>query len=200
MIYFTGGAMNNDIFGGPRLKIKRADKHIEEAKEIVNQYIGGGSCNVVFKKDPNRSGFVIEASHTKELPCDLPLVIGDAIHNLRASLDILLFSLLLPAGTKSKHVKFPFRNTRDELIAAINGGDIKAIGKDIIDVIVDSIRPYRDGGEASLCALHEIDIDDKHLLIIPVAGISSVTLDVTDRGGTMRGNTISFGGNKMNVI
>jgi hypothetical protein len=85
---------------------------------------------------------------------------------------------------------FPVRKTRQELEATINGGQIKIAGADIIDLIVNSIKPYV-GGNDALCALHALDVTDKHKLLIPLLSVSALT-NVNARIGGITFTNCSF--------
>jgi hypothetical protein len=119
------------------------------------------------------------------------LIIGDAIHNLRAALDHATYEMITLAGTvPSKWVRFPFRDTKDELKAALNGSDIRIGGAWFVDLIVDNIKPYK-GGDDLLCALHELDIVDKHRLLIPTLSITKLD-GVEGKTGGINFQSISF--------
>jgi hypothetical protein len=84
--------------------------------------------------------------------------------------------------------EIPFRETRQELIAAVNGGLKETVGDDMANATVDLIRPYRHGGDDTLCALHDIDIDDKHMLIIPIVRATKVIVEHVTIGGIVMKN------------
>jgi hypothetical protein len=98
--------------------------------------------------------------------------------------------------------EIPFRETRQELIAAVNGGLKETVGDDMANAIVDLIRPYRHGGDDTLCALHDIDIDDKHMLIIPIVRATKVIVEhVTIGGIVMKNCTLKLGASgQINVM
>ena len=106
-------------------------------------------------KDVKDGKEILGFQSVKEMPCEIPLIIGDPIHNLHAALDLLFCELIrVCGGTVSEWTNFPFRTTRNELIGTINGREIECIGGVIIDLIVDTIKPadyfaYHDHGSAS---------------------------------------------------
>jgi len=163
----------SDLFYGSRQKIKRANKHIVDLDEGFVNFIDSDFCSLGLQEDPNTGEYYLECA-AKPMPESVPLVLGDAIHNLRTSLDLAVSEITRRAKQSVAHVKFPFRETREEVIAAINGGFIKAAPASVISVIVDQIKPYK-GGNDPLCSLHALDVKDKHHLIVPT--ISIVRLD-----------------------
>ena len=72
-------------------------------------------------------------------------------------------------GKPDRSTKFPFYQTRSELVGAIENGNLKA-APEISRVIIDDIKPYK-GGNDLLYRLHDLDITDKHKLMIPIVSI-----------------------------
>src|ERR1019366_9034401 len=112
-------------------------------------------------------------------------ILGDALHNLRTSLDFVATEITSVANKSVRYSKFPFRETRAEVVAAINGGLVKAAPPSVISTILDEVKPYK-GGNDTLYALHDLDITDKHLLIVPTIAIATVS-----------GVDLKYGGIKM---
>jgi hypothetical protein len=77
-------------------------------------------------------------------------------------------------GTRDKHTSFPMRPTRNELVAAVNGGLKKKVPKPIIDHIVSTVQPYKGGIGDPLWSLHLLDIEDKHRLLIAKKDITYI--------------------------
>jgi hypothetical protein len=90
-------------------------------------------------------------------------LIGDAIHNLRASLDLMASELARLNGKSDSDVYFPFASDKDELEKSIQKRFRKA-GEDAI-ALLKEFAPYR-GGNESLRAIHDLDIRDKHTALI----------------------------------
>lgn len=171
-------------FLGSKLKIKRANQHINELQGILMAFLKTDFYRLFIERDPDGRNYVLKFEAIREMPCEVPLVIGDIVHNLRAALDLMASEIVTMAGDKpDRWTKFPFHKTRQDLVAAINGGKIKAAPPAIIDLIVDTIKPY-EGGNGPLCALDDLDIVDKHKLLIPVASIVGLRdVSVEDEGG-----------------
>jgi hypothetical protein len=76
-------------------------------------------------------------------------------------------------GITDHRTRFPIREGRQELVVAINGGlKEKGLADNpsalaIRDVIVDVVKAYQ-AGNYTLWALHDMNIRDKHQLLIPV--------------------------------
>ncbi len=95
-------------------------------------------------------------------------IIGDAIHNLRAALDLMASELARRNGASDKDVYFPFAASADDLDAAIKARCFHKAGPASVKLLKESIHPYR-GGNDTLCAVHDLDIQDKHTGI-PLTG------------------------------
>ncbi len=55
----------------------------------------------------------------------------------------------------------------------MKGGKISQAPKAIIDLIMDVIKPYK-GGNDALWALHDLNILDKHRILLPVMQLNAV--------------------------
>ena len=104
----------------------------------------------------------------------MTLIIGDAIHNLHTALDLAVCEIVRDkfGAASTKYVKFPFDESRNQLIARLKQGQITKASSAIHDLIV-GIEPFK-GGNDTLYALHELDILDKHMLLIPVIEFSLI--------------------------
>ncbi|MGH9692022.1 MAG: hypothetical protein ACRD4C_13250 [Candidatus Acidiferrales bacterium] len=154
-------------FRDARLKIKRAKKHIEDIQSAILAL--ENSCISTIEHRPNGG-----ESLKHEIPDfqkgldELSLIVGDAFHNLRTALDFAWYSTvsrLLPDKV-SDSTKFPVRKTRQEVEAALHGIEVDARCKPLFDCIVSQIQPYAGSANSVLWTLHDIDISDKHLLLL----------------------------------
>lgn len=165
------------MFEGARLKVKRAEKHIDDFNDVIAAFVQSDFCRLYAEPDPNTGNSIVKFEMTKGAPDDLSVILGDALHNLRSALDLAAYELVLLAGEKPlKWVRFPVADDEAKLEAAINGGQIKIAGLDIVGLIVKTIRPYKgNGGNAALCALHDLDIEDKHCLLVPTFSVGALS-------------------------
>lgn len=119
------------------------------------------------------------------VPTTLGLILGDFVHNLRASLDHLVWQLVLANRRQPNsstafpiHLELGFLQDKAAFFKrtkpAIGGCSPGARG------VIESLQPYQKGNafEAShhpLWMLHELDIIDKHRLIAVVGGRYTAT-------------------------
>lgn len=164
-----------DPFDAPRRKLLWGRHRIGEFGWLVQQY--QDSNPVVQKHTP--TDIIVEREISP--PAELALVLGDAIHNLRASLDLLAAALVLRNGRSVKGVYFPFAATADGLDDQIRQKKFDRAGKPAVELL-KRVAPYR-GGNELLRGLHDLDILDKHQLIIPAFQ------GFTMRGFKLKGST-----------
>ncbi|NZD64552.1 hypothetical protein HX900_26115 [Rhizobium sp. WYCCWR 11290] len=109
---------------------------------------------------------------TEAAPPEWPAIIGDIIHNLRASLDLLACELVEMNGHRDiSDVYFPFAGSEDQLDHMISKRNFDKAAPQAI-ALVKELKPFR-GGNVAIRAVHDLDIWDKHRAIIPDAAIIS---------------------------
>ena len=180
------------MFEGPKVKIKRAYRHIDELESLLADFLARDFFTITVEKDKTSDRYHVKAVQTRDFPEEIPAIIGDAIHNLRAALDLLLFEMIENTGQKPGKAYFPFAKTKDDVAGLIKGGQVSTLGQDIIDVILNGIKPFDRPEGITLYALNRLDIGDKHHLLIPTA--RPITLSgVSARFGPINMTDCSFG-------
>ncbi len=104
-------------FGHAMLKIERADKHIadfEQRLRTSSDRYGPG----FYMKGNTGEKFLHYGLEDRYLRSDLALITGDAIHNLRAALDIAWVEVVRRAGRPTKYAKFPIDSTKPSMVTA----------------------------------------------------------------------------------
>jgi hypothetical protein len=164
---------------GARLKVKRADKHITEIElsidSLKKRLVCGGHVN------PNTGNEFIKCDFAniqdRESFEYLPAIIGDAVHNLKCALDHVWFetmSRLVPSRDWSR-TKFPVHPTRDDFESALNNLEVSSLAPKFSRLLASEIKPYGgDNGDFAIRTVHELDIRDKHRLLIPIVHYSSI--------------------------
>jgi hypothetical protein len=191
-----------ELFHDAKLKIKRANQHIQELQMRLSAFLNTDFYRLHVEEEAKTGRHVLKFEQTNPLPEDIPLIIGDAMHNLRTVLDYVAFEIVTEAGGPTDYVKFPVREDRDKLKAALTGGEMKVAAPDIIDLILDVVQPYPGGNGAALHVLHSLDVGDKHYKLTPVISVAALT-DVTGQAGGITFSKCTFGvgqGGKLNVV
>lgn len=162
---------------GPRLKLERAKRHIDELAPLVRDFLAGNPYEIIEETDPETGKHSARVKIHADPDPGWSLVIGDAIHNLRSALDLLYYQLVI-ANRKTP-------STRDEFLISNSEADFhngarpilwKRVGNQAFEIIRDRVKPYRGGNNALWC-LHQLDIVDKHRLLL-VLGSASPALIV----------------------
>lgn len=116
------------------------------------------------------------------IPEEFSLIIGDAVHNIRSALDLLGFHVAKNSGTSvgDKVGQFPTKETRDDaaILRRLDKEGWLLGGSELADYLI-TLEPFR-GGRYQLWELHEIDIIDKHRLLLTLA-------ELVDFSGYIRG-------------
>lgn len=184
------------------LKVKRANEHIYQLDAVMAEFAKTDFHRLFVEKDPETGYDVLKYEPTKPLPWNVPLIIGDVIHNLHSALDLAVYDIVSRTGVEpSRDLYFPFRRDRDKLVSALKGREIKLLGPAIIDLILNEIKPYP-GGNDALYALHDLDITDKHKLLVPILSINSVRgiSAEDDRGNRLIDFTLTVPATDVSVI
>ena len=159
-------------FQASNLKINWAKRHISDLNAVVAEFAKRNPYRIVVEESPKIGKYALIIRMREAIPCEFPAIIDDSIHNLRASLDLLACDLVRLNEGNTANVYFPFASNADGLETAIKKRKIDRAAPDVVE-IVRSLRPYT-GGNKTLRAIHDLDIIDKHKLIIPTANLTSM--------------------------
>jgi hypothetical protein len=158
-----------------RSKIERAKKHIHDLETCIDDLRRNDLYKITTESDP-RTGEKVYGICLQAAPAEVSLIIGDAVHNLRSSLDHLVWQLVLAAGNSpDEQTMFPIQKSastyKSKSPRKIQGVD--SVAKSLIN----SLNPYQ-GGNDDLWAIHELDITDKHrLLLVASTAMSGIFHD-----------------------
>lgn len=156
-----------------RLKIKRAAHHIAELNTLLLAFRSLHPYEVDSKphRTPELDHTTLYVKSIADPPEEFPLIVGDAIHNMRSALDHLVWHLVeVGGGTPNKDTFFPIcvdPDGRHKFQSAIGKGEIKKIPKGA-DKVLLAAQPYVSGND-TLRLIHDLDINDKHRLLITIA-------------------------------
>lgn len=163
-----------------RLKMDRAETHLHEVSEIIRDFMATNpySMEATFDADDHRHTFRIKAG---QIPKTLSVVVGDCIHAFRSALDLMAVELT-QEGLRRKNqdmsrtifdnAGFPIFATKE--LFAEKGMSKAKHWPSVAQDLLKTLEPAKDGGhEWSLPVwqIHQLDILDKHKLLIPVAAL-----------------------------
>lgn len=175
-----------DPFQSAEIKINRAKHHLDDLDRQVTSFFERGAVRIVFEHDDEMSaGVGWESSafvyrQREKIPLEWGAAIGDVIHNLRASLDLMVSDIFrLTKGNPQDigYVHFPFARDKDRLHEQIRARRLNRIGKKFIEAI-EHIAPYKDGNRG-LRAIHDLDVLDKHQALVPTVAIVEIDWPVS---------------------
>lgn len=156
------------MFDDAKLKVQRGARHVRDLKSCLDDFLSSEVLKKVMTNDPEAGVSTFSHKYVSEFPEEIPLIMGDAIHNFRASLDHAFVALGKLNGRGKGKSGFPFRETLVSLQDKnIKKDYIKEIGEPAYDFIIKNVKPYK-SGNYPLWALNTLDNMDKHKLIIPI--------------------------------
>ena len=174
-----------------RLKVDWAEKHLDALDAEIHRWTSG-------PRNPRRLQRIRDGVPPTEFRAQfrfdppildtVPMLIGDAVHNLRSALDHLacaLADLEVPptSETGQPDIEFPIYISEAEFIKR-GARRIEKLPPSAQDEI-KSLQPYRAGNNARfqlLWALHRLDIIDKHRRISILAGRYSLPDNFVPQG------------------
>jgi hypothetical protein len=179
---------------GARLKLDRANKHLHDLEEILTNLPNLYTVSVQADGQGRGNRIEHDIPNLERIRDNLALITGDCVHNLRSALDFVWSETLarISPGADAKYFKFPIVNDGQYLESVLKDRKIDVLSPDLFRLMVAEIKPYK-AGNTFLWSLHELDIIDKHRLLLPVvqsAGISGIT--VKNQSEEITGDTWSI--------
>jgi hypothetical protein len=164
-----------DRFESTRQKIDRARKHADDLEAEVSAFWATGPYEVDTVGTPTTGSGSYRVTRMEPLPANIPLIAGDAAHNIRSALDHFAYAAV-PAP--NRETAFPVWNMNGKpvptaaqwrkLVERRLGGAPPGL----IEAVV-RMEAWKTGSDALLWAIHELDRVDKHRLLIPIAVVNT---------------------------
>lgn len=179
-------------FKGSKAKIARADKHIAELSALIDQFAKEVVLN--FEREDAGANWLWIPRFSMPPPCDVPIIMGDAVHNLRTALDLMICDLARLRGANTRtRLDYPFEGDEAALERKLTGKKSRypQLGSEVLDLIRMS-KPYKEKGHPVLYGLHELDMWDKHELVLPTYVVARAKVPMI--GDVMKMFGINFQG------
>ncbi len=159
---------------GVLLKLERAETHIQTFRDEVMAFGERDPKPFGFRPEstlrPDKSAkYDLYAVVRQEPPRELALPFGDAIQNIRAALDHLVYELAPPRARRSRKLQFPiftdeceFKVRSPPMIEGITGDE---------RTLIERVQPYAATNIPSddpLAVLRKLSNRDKHRLLVPM--------------------------------
>jgi hypothetical protein len=147
-----------------RAKFARASEHEGEWNRVVDDWLSRNPHRYSTRQQDD--GWFVVSIHTiEDLPVAAALAFADFVHNLRATLDHIAWSLVAPAR-RGAQVAFPVCLADRDWPSAL--GRLPAVTASALE-IVEGLQPFQLGQRAQehpLSVLHRLDIATKHRLLL----------------------------------
>ncbi|QGM45845.1 hypothetical protein [Methylocystis heyeri] len=156
----------DDVAYGAKLKIERAKQHVNDLNREMEAFMAQKPFRLIARQDPKSATRTISIKTYCPIPEQISLILGDAIHNMRSALDLLIFSMIGHLVTNPDGLYFPIAKSYDRLKGTLESRQIKLAGENVVAEI-EALEPYP-GGCEELWELQWLDVNDKHKIIIPV--------------------------------
>jgi hypothetical protein len=152
-------------------KFKWAQQHIDNLTRLALKFRDDYPDAVVPESNESTGEVLYRVSYIPTIPSEVALTFGDALQNLRSTLDHLACALVTAAGNNvTSQTAFPIFDTADEYWERM-ARKVKGMGQSAIEAI-NSIQPYERGVGHALWQLHRLNNLDKHRILLPVACIN----------------------------
>jgi hypothetical protein len=159
-------------FDHSRFKLKRSRQHIGELVEQIRAFLRREPFYLEVAKGvtPDAKRWIVRVR--EEVPVEFCAIIGDALHNLRAALDLMAVQLVRLNKKSDEDVYFPFSKSARTFDDAFRRSKMNRASPKAI-TLLKSLKPYSDGNYP-LHSLHALDIMDKHQALIPTYDVIAV--------------------------
>ena len=178
-------------------KIGRAYLHLKVCEAECIRYFEQNPGEVVGDCDSDPNGRVVLNFKTRvPVPDDIPMIIGDALQNLRSTLDYLVWELVLAANKQpTKNHMFPICDTPDLFKQQLGRDRLDGIFPEAIAEI-ERLQPYHYGIKKELAPIRVLDDFtniNKHrrILLTTLAAHSSHTEFISSASGHIVQDTLS---------
>jgi len=155
---------------GIRAKIERSKEHVTNLGVALESFLGSNPYPVRTKDDADPKNKIFYISEMADIPAEILLTTGDAIHNLRSALDHIAWRLYesgqFRISANVRQIDFPIYDSPEKFEAEFPR-IIKGSPK-LVEHAIRATKPYKRGND-DLWILHRLDAIDKHRLLLAVA-------------------------------
>jgi hypothetical protein len=170
----AGGYLMAQALDGCRLKLRRANEHLEALDREIETFLRRNPYAAVDQFNPESMQSVIWMAVREDPPFRWSAIIGDVVHNLRSMLDHLAWQLVIKAGNKpdpgrTAYPVFhrnPFDPATPNVKSELARWNQRVSGMDDADIaLIKTTQPYERGDafrDHPLYVLNELSNWDKH--------------------------------------
>ena len=164
-------------------KLEWARTHLPTLKSALARFFESKPCEFFNEPSTDKASVHVKLRMRKPIPREISHLVGDVIHNLRASLDYAACDLAQLNGAKNVDgVYFPFGKTKETFEASASD-KLRKLSKEA-KAHIHTLKPYRGGNEV-LWLVHYLDLGDKHRRLTPIGmtGSTGAHIELMTSGG-----------------
>jgi hypothetical protein len=170
--------MTSNRFSSAWMKVNRARSHVDDLEAEIVAYwetwpISTRGTGITETEGGGTGARTFTVENVRPLPDSIPVLVGDAVHNLRSALDHFAYAAV---AQPTRQTCFPIWSRDDPRKAAPPGKEwLDTVAKQLATAspgLIDAVRalsPWETGSDKRLWAIHELDRVDKHRLLLSVA-------------------------------
>lgn len=173
-----------DLFLPSRLKLLRARQHVAELDALLATALEENPMRARLTNTTKTDQGLPEAHYEGVVPAPPEMaapIIGDVVHNVRSSLDLMASELARLNQKNDNNVYFPFAESSAGLDEMITRKNFSRCGSAAV-ALLRSFKPYKNGNQ-ELRVIHDLDVIDKHRSLIPGAQINPGNVSLFDLVG-----------------
>lgn len=155
-----------------RIKLERAGKHIADLEAAIIALESSDLYSITFEQNKGLGNAELKFKSLHQMDKSINALIGDAVGNLRSTLDYLFWPIAVKCGADPTKVTFPFASDEKGF-----RGEVRSPNRQLTDeliIVFDKIEAYRGGVGHSLWAINKLRNIDKHRLLIAVANLAGI--------------------------
>lgn len=177
---------------GITAKLEWAEESIQTLNAEINEFLTCDPRPYVIERGfyDNPFKYVFKAYARASIPLRIPVIAGAIVHQLRSCFDHLIVALAEANGQRPlKTHQFPICRNQEKFKKACRSGQVKGLSDSAIRRVLEA-QPYHNttSDDATLSVIHQLDIIDKHRLLLVVEQISKVgdKIEVGSESSTVR--------------
>lgn len=144
-------------------KLDRADRHINDLKRLIGHFLDQRPFKLVRRFNPEASELTLSVATAIPIPDEIPLTLGDALHNLRGVLDHTYFAIISRHTDNRGNIQFPIY--RPDNKKSVLGRRLVQLAPKQVRIAIEECQPQPDG-KYGIFELDAADVEDKHRILL----------------------------------
>jgi hypothetical protein len=149
--------------------MQRAKEQVGSLDAEITALVNSGVYTIVGENQFERRRYVFKLLGPP-VPLRIAVIAGEIVHHLRSAFDHVVWALAKKnAVPDDERIQFPVCDSADKFEKAVRRGIIKGVSK-ADRPLIEALQPYLAGDPANsiLRVVHDLDIADKHRLLVIV--------------------------------